>query len=322
MRIGPTTLVTNRHLVADETRVEIVRPDGVKVVGDIVPTAFYGDLILIEADLGPGAGIKLDDDNDGGPYQSVGVDAASHEAKVYPPGRKLTLGDGAFARLHHRAFSQPGNSGGALIDSEGELVAIIASGGQGLNEALPASLLAELRRLSDAAFKSVSQQRGVAYRVCEQILEETKLIRGVLPVELLSEMEEVCRETENRQMIDLAAQQAGKHGALELSAELFEIALQMDDGAINARMGYLTTLHLMARYGDEIPHIRALLMSIPEESSLHRFAIQAGKWGGDNDLAETGLKLVQRYTPHMAAAAIRFLDSDMPPPSRLPAPTR
>jgi hypothetical protein len=87
---------------------------------------------------------------------------------------------------------------------------------------------------------------------------------------------------------------------------------------VKSRLGYLTTLHLLGRYTDEIPHIRALLSIIPEEPSLHRFAVQAGKWGGDMELAEIGLKLVKQHNPEMAAAVTRFLRSDVPPPHRLP----
>ena len=143
-------------------------------------------------------------------------------------------------------------------------------------------------------------------------------MRGRLPVETSREMDEVCRETGNRQMIDLAAQEAGKHGDLDLSAALFERALEIDPEAVKTRLGLLTTLHLQSRFEDEIPLIKALLEIIPNEPTLHRFAIQAGKWGGDMDLARRGLELVRQHDPRAAEAATRFLNADIPPPRRMP----
>lgn len=318
VRIGTSTLITNRHLVADVNEVEIIGRDGQTIVGQVVPTMFPGDLVLIEADLGPGPALTLDDDDDQGPYQSVGLEIATGKVRVYPRGRKLVLGDETMARLHHTAHAQPGNSGGALIDGEGELVAIIASGGQGINEAVPIRRIAPLKEKSGPQFQTESQAIGVSYRVCDDVLEEVELERGQANATLLSEMEEVCSETNNRQLIDLAAQAAGRARSLELSAALFERSLALDRNAVKTRLGYLTTLHLLGRYADEIPHIRALLDLIPEEPSLHRFAVQAGRWGGDEDLAQTGLKLVQQYNPQMVGAAKRFLDADVPPPRRLP----
>jgi Trypsin-like peptidase domain len=314
VRIAPDRLVTNRHLVVDLAEVEIIRSDGSKVVGTIVPTSYPGDLVMIEVDLGDGPVIALDDDEDPGPYQAVGAEIATEEIRIYPAGRRILQGDTVGARLHHQAYSQPGNSGGALVDGEGELVGIVASGGQGMNEAVPVRELARLQSMSGPSHAPESRRIGLAFRGCDQMVEEAKGMSGQLPVPILSELEQACLETGNRQMIDFAATEAGRHGAYELSARLFESSLEIEPEAVKTRLGYLTTLLLLGRYEDEVPIIRALLDLIPEEPTLQRFAVQAGKWGGDLALAERGIALIRENNPQMAEAAQRFLDADIPAP--------
>ncbi len=45
--LEPGLLVTNRHVVADETRVEVHGRGGGRLVGEVVPTTYPGDLVLI-----------------------------------------------------------------------------------------------------------------------------------------------------------------------------------------------------------------------------------------------------------------------------------
>ncbi len=316
VRIAPDRLVTNRHLVVDLAEIEIIRADGSRLVGTIVPTSYPGDLIMIEADLGDSPVIALDDDTDPGPYQTIGAEIATGEIRIYPAGRLILQGDAVGARLHHEAYSQPGNSGGALVDGEGELVGIVASGGQGMNEAVPVRELARLQSMSGPGHAAESRRIGLAFRGCDQMVEEVKGISGPLPVTILSDLEQACLATGNRQMIDFAATEAGRHGAYDLSARLFEASLEIEPEAVKTRLGYLTTLHLLGRYEDEVPIVWALLDLIPEEPTLQRFAVQAGKWGGDLALAERGVALVREHNPQMADAAQRFLDADIPAPPR------
>ncbi len=51
--VAPDLLVTNRHVVADQTRVVVRGKYGVALAGTVVPTSFAGDLVLVSA---PGLG--------------------------------------------------------------------------------------------------------------------------------------------------------------------------------------------------------------------------------------------------------------------------
>ena len=132
VRIGPDLLVTNRHVVADETRAELRMPDGGSRVAEVVPSGYPGDLVLLRVvELGAGpvlAGATGDSD---GTLYTVGLDIARRRVRAFAPGRLLLAPAPGhpLARLHHSAQGQPGTSGGALVDGAGRLVGIVAAGG-------------------------------------------------------------------------------------------------------------------------------------------------------------------------------------------------
>lgn len=320
VRIGPSLLVTNRHVVADEVDVVVHLAGGSQVPGSVVPTSYPGDLVLIEAELPDGPAIVLDDDADMGPWQTIAAAPDLRRIRAYPPGMPLVMpaADRPLARIHHTAHSQYGASGGALVDQEGELVGIIASGGEGRGEAIPARAIADLQALSGEERAAASKRIGAAYRDCDWALDKASRVARKLPEPLAATIEERCLAGANKLQIELAAQAFGRAGLLDRSAKLFETALAQDLKAINTRLGYLTTLHLSARYGDEIPILRDLLKLIPEDGFVQRYAVQAGKWAGDMELAEQGARLVEQHNPAQAPAVRRFLEADMPPPRRLP----
>lgn len=322
VRIGEELLVSNRHVVGDEEDVVVHLAGGGAVPGKVVPTSYAGDLVLIEAKLPDGPVLALDDDADTGPWRTVAAAPDLSRIRAYPPGGPLVLPDAArpLSRIHHTAYSQYGASGGALVDREGELVGIITSGGEGRGEAIPARAIAELKALSGPRHAEASRRIGSAYRDCDWALDRAAQLARGLPERLVATIEERCLAGNNKLQIELAAQALGSAGLLDRSAALFERALEQDPRAVNTRLGYLTTLHLSARFADEIPIVRDLLKIVPEDGLVQRYAVQAGKWGGDMALAEEGARLVERYNPAQAPAVRRFLDADIPPPRRQPAP--
>lgn len=322
VRIDAKLLVTNRHVVADEEDVVVHLADGAQVPGQVVPTSFAGDLVLVEALLPEGPAMALDDDGDTGPWQTVAATPDFRRIRVYDQGRPLAfpVEDRPLSRIHHTAQSQYGASGGALVDQEGELVGIVTSGGEDRGEAIPVRAIADLRAQSGEAHAEESQRIGEAYRDCDFALDRARQAGRRLPERLAGTLEERCVDGNNKLQIELAAQALGSAGLLDRSAALFEEALEQDPRAINTRLGYLTTLHLSARFADEVPIVRELIELIPEDELLQRYTVQAGKWGGDPELAEKGARLVEQYNPAQSEAVRRFLEADIPPPRRQPGP--
>ena len=320
VRLSPTRLVTNRHAVADAANVTITTHDGRRIEGRVVPTAFEGDLVFIDSDsLGSGPVAKIAEGVPKGDLFTVAGDVARKSVRAYPPGR--LQGHKAAtprARLHHNAYSQPGNSGGALVNEDGALVGIVASGGEGRFEAIPVSELAALAKVSGPAFAERSAEIGRANRKCSEGTETPP--RGVIPKAAAETIFQSCATSGNRQLFDLAAQTLARGQRLDMAVELAQKAVARDPAAINSRLTLVIALHIAGRYADEIKHLNYLIIAAPEEPSVARYAIQAGKWAGDVELARKGLELVRRFNPAQVEAAERFLKADIPPPGRRTPP--
>ena len=312
VRIGPDLLVTNRHVVADETRADVILPDGSRVPAQVVPTGFAGDLILLRAAaLGEGPVLEPGEAAPEGLLYTLGMDVERRGVRVYAPGRLLLppAADQPFARLHHKAHSQPGNSGGALVDGRGRLVGIVASGGEGRNEAIPVARIASLMAASGPGQAEESARIGAAYRACYKALDWAGRAGRRLGEAVAESLMRDCGESGNRQLLDLAAQALGEAGRLQSSRVVFEWALLLDPQAINSRIGLVVTLQIGGRYAESVPHVTWLLGVLPGDLGVLRMGLIAGRRGGAPELAERSLALIETHHPLVAPSARKFLSA-------------
>ena len=317
--IEPGLLVTNRHAVAENREVVVFLPSGKHVTATVVPTAYGGDLLLLRAPE-----IKAPDPFPtarAGPKDrlyTIGADIRSRTIRVYEPGRLLVaLAAGKpWARLHNDAFSQPGNSGGALVDSKGRLMAIVTSGGEGRNESIPSTEVKKLKAQSGPEHEAASRALGLAYRKCIEALEAAPKTRKQMPPETAAALKDQCERTNNRQLWDLAGQTFGRQGQTEDAIEMFSRALDQDPNAINSMVSIAIAFHLSGRYTDEVPHLRRLIEILPSDAGVLRLGVQAGAWGGDKALLDKSLELMEKHFPNMAPLARTFINKNPTPPAR------
>ncbi len=319
VRLGPQSLVTSRHLVAELEEIRLHLPDGRRMAARVIPSSYEGDVLLLQvAGLPPGPSLALELAAPQPDVRlfTVGAEPRTRLIRTYAPGRTLVpIAPGKpLARLHHDAETEPANSGGALVDAQGRLVGIIASGGEGRYEAVPAAAIADLESLSGQDHADASRALGMAYRLCDERISavgqrERRMADGTAAVIL-----QACGDSRNRQFFDLAGKLFGSLGRIEEALEMYRRALDQDPHAPNARIGMAITLHLARRYEEELPHLRWLLDVLPADPQILRFAIQAGIWGGDRTLATRALALLEAHHPNQAPAARRFLDRSPPPP--------
>lgn len=302
--VAPGVLATNRHVVADETRIEVLTKGGGAIAGEVVPTGYAGDLVLVRVPGLEGVPLPLADAVDG-PLYAVGADVAGGTdraggaIRVHSPGRVLALPavGKPLARLHHAAQSQPGNSGGALVDANGRLVGIVTAGGEGRHDAIPVSRLAALEAASGPPHAAASAALGRAYRVCIESLE-----RGALDV-----LAEACGASGNRQLLDLAGRALGEAGRHAPSAQLFRDALEIDPNSVNSMIGLAVVLHLAESWDEEVAVLRDLIEQTPANFQLLRMSVQAGKFAGDEALVERALAFIGQHHPDALDAANDFL---------------
>lgn len=314
--VGESQLVTNRHMVADNTEVTVTLPDGKTVVGRVIPTDYPGDLVLLEVSgighagaLAPGAADMRSE------LYTVGYDVGREAVRVYAPGRLIVpKAETPLARLHHDARSLPGNSGGALVDAAGRLVGIIASGGEGRNEAIPVTEINRLVEMSGPTKITASAAIGLAYRTCVERLDALRAATGALREGEIDALKAACLASGNRQLLDLAAQALGARRNVAGALALLEQSYAQDRNAPNTLISLAITFHIAGRYDEEIPIVRRGLEILPDDPQLLRLALQAGIWGGDKSLAADAMQRIEQVMPQMAPAARRFFDQAPPPP--------
>jgi hypothetical protein len=321
VRIGATRLVTARHVVADESEVTLFLPDGTPLQAAVVPSDYPGDLVLLKSgDLPSGPFLTPTDVTTDGMLYTVGADVGLRRIRAYDRGGVTFLppADKPLARLHHSAYSQPGNRGGALVDGEGRLVGIVGSGGEGRFEAIPAAAIADLAARSGPDSAAASAEIGAAVRICTTLLDNFRNAGPQLPDQQAKAVETSCRRSGNRQLLDLAAQTLGRAGRAEPAIALFQQGLAEDPNAVNTRIGLAVTYHLARDFEAALPHLRWLMEHVGDDLQVLRLAIQAGTWAGDPALAEQALARLKQVNPQSAPAAERFLENPPPRPQKQP----
>jgi hypothetical protein len=309
--IGNGMLVTNRHMVADLASVTLVQPDGTRSTAKVVPTNYGGDLVLLQTDsLGDIDPLLVSRPLLNGVLYVIGFDLGREAIRVYNPGRMIVdVAETPLARLHMDAPALPGNSGGAVVDALGNIVGIVASGGEGRNEAIPATEIARVEKNSGPAFTDTSITIGRAYRTCVDTLDDVSAVRGPLPEEMSGTLSESCRASNNRQLMDLAGQALGQRRDIDGSLALLEASYAQDPNAPNTLVSLAITYHLAQRWAEEIPVLKHGLELLPDDVQLLRLALQAGIWGGEQELADFAMSRIEAVLPQMAPAARRFYDN-------------
>ena len=314
--IGPGLLVTNRHVIADNPRAQVFMADGSQRVADVIPTSYKGDLILLRLEgLVVSQPLEMGSAAVDQQVYTVGADVGRGAIRAYLPGRVLAIPpEGkSLARVHHSARSQPGNSGGALFDRDGALVAIITSGGEGRNEAIPVSEIAALKAQSGPDQALISARIGLAYRKCSEALDAVQGSGQRMAPSNAEFLYSQCQATGNRQLYDDAGRMLGRQQFIDEALDLFTKSLDQDPNGLNTRLSLAISLHVAQRYEDEIPHLKHLMKVLPTDAQVLRLAIQAGKWGGDDVLAQKAFGLLVEHHPQLKAVAERFMQQPPPP---------
>ncbi|MBG6199641.1 S1-C subfamily serine protease [Labrenzia sp. EL_13] len=318
-RIASDLLVTNRHVVGNRKDATVHTPGGPKTA-KVVPSAFRGDLVLLKVDGLPEDGQILDPASARpaeGPYYAIGADIARREVRVFEPGELiLAPAEGAdLGRLHVRARMQPGVSGGALVDGDGDLAGIAVGGGDGRYEAIPVSaiqLLLQQRESPEAT--RMTNRLGINFAACATAIDS--VLAGERQEEALGQLSKTCKASSNHGQLLEAGRLLAQAGDFDAAISLHGQASDQVPNSINSRMSLLVSLQLATRFEVMTDHARWLLKAAPDDPQALRFSIQSGVWGGDPELAEAGYRALLKADPRQAQAARRFIDSAPPAPRR------
>lgn len=150
--VDDSHIVTNEHVVAGAEKVDIQYINGDWSATRLTGTDFYSDLAVLEADHVPEAATALTIADErpvvgqqvaaiGNPLglegsMSEGI-VSGVERTLSPPGRNFSFPD----VIQTDAAVNPGNSGGPLVDLDGDVIGIInAGGGENIGFAISAAL--------------------------------------------------------------------------------------------------------------------------------------------------------------------------------------
>lgn len=316
-RIAPTLLVTNRHVVGDRTDAVVHTPDGPRSA-EVVASDYLGDLVLLSVKgLPEGGHVPTLNDSAAGTAQLyvVGADVSRQEVRVLDPGSLIAgpAEEAELGRIHVTARMQPGFSGGALVDENGNLVGIAVGGGEGRYEAIPLAQVARLLdgRNTDAA-PELTEWLGRAFANCAGQIDAAASGTKVEPQTVM----DICSTAFNQGQLLEAGRMLAKSGSLDGAAALHGQAVRQTPNSINARLSLLASMQLAARFEDMIEHAQWLIGMAPDDPRALRIAIQSGVWGDDPELAEEAYRLLLDADPRQARAARRFIDSAPPAPPR------
>lgn len=318
-RIATDLLVTNRHVVGDFGTATVHTPAG-PLEAKVVPSAYRGDLVLLQVDGLPEGGVVPEFDarlNVADTFYAVGADIARKEVRVFDPGDLIVepAENGRFPRLHVTAQMQPGVSGGGLFASDGELAGIAVGGGDGRFEAIPIAdvqKLLEQRMNPEAAI--VTSALGTAFVACAQTMEAVGAAQA--DEDSLNAVSDYCSRGGNHGQLLEAGRILARSGDFEGAIRLHGEAAGQVPNSINTRMSLLVSLQLGGRFAEMTSHARRLIELAPNDPQALRFSVQSGVWGGDPDLAEDGYQALLKADPRQAQAARRFIDAAPPAPPR------
>ena len=153
-------IVTNRHVAEDHA--QVMTRDIKGRIRSATPLAhnFAADLVILRMETADGVPDNAPAVADGKPQELhvVAFDQGRNGPRVYAAGDFAiypATDASSRARIHTNARALPGNSGGAVVDSDGRLVGILASGDGKISELVPAAHIASVLQSTDPDRKSV-----------------------------------------------------------------------------------------------------------------------------------------------------------------------
>ncbi|MEX0502417.1 trypsin-like peptidase domain-containing protein [Alphaproteobacteria bacterium LSUCC0719] len=306
-------IVTNHHVAEDHAQVITRDAGGVITRATPQPHDVDVDLVLLRvqgAEVTPPVPEQVTLSAGRQQLFVVAFDQGRNGPRVYRPGDWAQYPkDGAStrARIHTNANALPGNSGGAVVDAEGALVGILASGDGKISEVIPAvHIFATADRMS-ASHAVPFSRVGRAIRECADALYDSASIQRDPPADLVSVIETRCLESGNKQLLDQAGQSFGRWWMFAQSRSFLERSLDLDPDSPNSLMSLAVTLHLDRDLAGELPLLKRYLAIDPTNAQALRMAVQVAGGVGDREFGEQALDLMRRHNPAAVPLAESFL---------------
>ena len=305
-------IVTNRHVAEDHA--QVMTRDIKGRIRSATPLAhnFAADLVILRMETADGVPDNAPAVADGKPQELhvVAFDQGRNSPRVYAAGDFAlypAADDSSRARIHTNARALPGNSGGAVVDMDGRLVGILASGDGKISEIVPAAHIASVLQSTDPEHNREFQKTGTAIRLCADALYDSSAINRDPPEQLVSVIETECLASNNRQLFDQAGQTFGRWWMFGRSKAFLQRSLTLDPQSPNTLMSMAVTLHLNRETEAERPILEQYLAIDPANPQALRMAIQVPGVLQDRTFADHVLEMMRAYNPAAVPLAESFI---------------
>ena len=312
--INEDLIVTNRHVVEDYQSV-LVRDYGGNIYSaSVIPHNIQVDLaILIRGsnDIVPEFPKSFSNAKPQRLYV-VAFDQGRNASRVYEPSNFAyypNLEKYPLARIHSNAKALPGNSGGAVVDQNGSLIGILASGDRRFSEIIPSKKLAEVFASMNKKHSNKFFETGGLIRRCADALYASAAIIKNPPNPMVNKIERNCYNSDNRQLIDQAGQAFGRWWMFDLSEKYLKKSESMDPYSPNTLMSLAVTYHLSRDSEKSVKILKRYLELDPKNPQALRMGIQGAGAVGDKVFADRVLELMRKHNPSAVPLAESFIEN-------------
>ena len=311
--INENIIVTNRHVVENHKQFVIKFNNGEIKKAFPLPHNFPADLALLSLKKEPHKLNELSKSNNiKGKIRVVAYDQGRNANRIYKSGKIISFSDFnryPQARIHTNAKSLPGNSGGSVVDENGDLIGILASGDGNINEVIPVSLINKIIENTDLKHKDDFFKKGNDIKLCADNLETAFNVQKNLDVNIVSNIDNYCWNSNNKQLIDQAGQTFGRLGDLKRAKRFLERSIQLDPNSPNALLSLAITYHISRDLEKERPLILKLLELTPENPQVLRLGVQVAGILKDKEMSNQVIGLMTKHNKEALPLAKKFIDN-------------
>ena len=311
--IDDNFIVTNRHVVEDHKQLIIRYYNGEIKKAFPLTHNFPADLAILTLNKqkrNPTKLLKLNKIK--GMIRVIGFDQGRKSNRIYDKGKVIAYSDTnkyPQSRIHTDAKSLPGNSGGAVVDDNGNLVGILASGDGNINEIIPISLVNEVIKKTDLKHEDNFFKIGKKIRLCADNLEEAQYVQKNLDDKIKKNIDTYCWNSQNKQLIDQAGQTFGRLGDLNRARIFLEMSIKLDPSSPNSLISLAIVYHIKRDLEKERPIILKLLELTPENPQVLRLGVQVAGILKDKEMSENVLELLSKYNREALPLAKKFIEN-------------
>ena len=307
-------IITNRHVVEDHQSVLVRDHAGNIDRASIIPHDVQVDLAILARDsnrIMPNIAKNFSNARSQTLYV-VGFDQGRNASRVYQPSNFAyypNLKTYPLARIHSNAKALPGNSGGAVVDQNGSLVGILASGDRRFSEIIPSEKLEQVFATMNEKHSEKFFETGGFIRRCADALYASAAIIKNPPNPIVNKIERNCYNSDNRQLLDQAGQTFGRWWMFGLSEKYLKKSESMDPFSPNTLMSLAVTYHLSRNSEQSVKILKRYLELDPKNHQALRMGIQGAGAIGDKIFAYRVLDLMKKHNPSAVPLAESFLEN-------------